>query len=330
MILLCGIPTEPPLALVASALDDLRQPYVLFNQRSFAQAHVAFSVERGQVSGVFSLAGEEYALEGFTGVYNRLMDDQSLPEVRALPADHPERLRCRRLHDALLQWMEIAPARVINRMAAMASNSSKPYQMQLIRQHGFAIPETLITNDPELVRGFFRQHKRVIYKSASGVRSIVSPFELEDFDRLERIRWCPTQFQAQVMGENLRVHVIGDQVFATHIRTGAVDYRYAGRQGGRADLQAVELDEPLAQRCVELARSLGLAFAGIDLMLTDEPVNDGMDAEGDEATGIVPGYGRVYCFEVNPNPGFSFYEAHTGQPIAEAVARYLAGETLIP
>jgi hypothetical protein len=24
----------------------------------------------------------------------------------------------------------------------------KPYQMQLIRQHGFAIPETLITNDP--------------------------------------------------------------------------------------------------------------------------------------------------------------------------------------
>jgi glutathione synthase/RimK-type ligase-like ATP-grasp enzyme len=226
--------------------------------------------------------------------------------------------------------MEITPARVINRMAAMASNSSKPYQMQLIRQHGFAIPETLITNDPELVRGFFRQHKRVIYKSASGVRSIVSPFELEDFDRLERIRWCPTQFQAQVMGENLRVHVIGDQVFATHIRTGAVDYRYAGRQGGRADLQAVELDEPLAQRCVELARSLGLAFAGIDLMLTDEPVSNGMDAAEDEATGIVPSYGRVYCFEVNPNPGFSFYEAHTGQPIAEAVARYLAGETPIP
>ena len=30
----------------------------------------------------------------------------------------------------------------------MASNGSKPYQTQLIRAHGFAVPETLITNDP--------------------------------------------------------------------------------------------------------------------------------------------------------------------------------------
>ena len=33
---------------------------------------------------------------------------------------------------------------------------------------------------------------------------------------------------------------------------------------------------------------------------------------------------QVYCFEVNPSPAFSYYEAHTGQPIAQAIARYLA------
>jgi glutathione synthase/RimK-type ligase-like ATP-grasp enzyme len=247
------------------------------------------------------------------------MDDQALPEARDLPPDHPERLRCRRLHDALLQWMEITPARVINRTAAMASNSSKPYQMQLIRQNGFAIPDTLITNDPELVRQFYRQHRQVIYKSASGVRSIVSPLQAQDFNRMERIRWCPTQFQEQLMGENLRVHVIGEQVFATRIQTGAVDYRYAGRQGSSAMLQAVEIGADLAQRCVHLARSLGLAFAGIDLMLVEEN-EAGMDDPGSQS-------GRVYCFEVNPNPGFSYYEAQTGQPIAEAVGRFLLGET---
>jgi glutathione synthase/RimK-type ligase-like ATP-grasp enzyme len=58
--------------------------------------------------------------------------------------------------------------------------------------------------------------------------------------------------------------------------------------------------------CVKLSAGLGLAFAGIDLKVTQDK--------------------RVYCFEVNPSPAFSYYEANTGQPIARAVAAYLAGE----
>ena len=304
MILLCGIPSEAPLAMVANSLDEMGVAYLVFNQRRFADAHLAFNIEEGLLSGQFSFQGQEFPLDAIQGVYNRMIDDQALPELRNLSPKHPDRLRCRRFHDSLFQWIEITPAQVINRMAAMASNGSKPYQLQLIRQQGFAIPETLITNDPELARQFFRQHGKVIYKSASGVRSIVAPLKPEDFTRLERIRWCPTQFQVQLIGDNLRVHVIGEKVFATRIRTEAVDYRYASRQGSNAELESVDIDLHLAQRCVRLASSLGLAFAGIDLLLTDED---------------------VYCFEVNPNPGFSYFENNTGQPIARAVAEYLAG-----
>jgi D-alanine-D-alanine ligase-like ATP-grasp enzyme len=48
---------------------------------------------------------------------------------------------------------------------------------------------------------------------------------------------------------------------------------------------------------------MGLLLAGIDLRRTDD--------------------GEWCCFEVNPSPGFSFYEDHTGQPIAAAVAELL-------
>jgi hypothetical protein len=34
--------------------------------------------------------------------------------------------------------------------------------------------------------------------------------------------------------------------------------------------------------------------------------------------------GRVICFEVNPSPAFSYYERHTGQPIARELALWLA------
>ena len=67
---------------------------------------------------------------------------------------------------------------------------------------------------------------------------------------------------------------------------------------------AVELPDATAERCVALAAGLGLEFVGIDLKITPD--------------------GDAYCFEVNPCPAFSYYEANTGQPIARAVARRLA------
>jgi len=307
MILVAGIPSETPLAMVYGHLRELGAPVVVFNQRQAAEAAIAFDLAGGEASGWLRLNGCRHRLENFRGIYCRLMDDQVLPELEKEPAASPRRLRVRTLHDTLSCWSELSAARVVNRLAAVGSNGSKPYQLQLIRAHGFAVPETLITNEPERVLAFRARHRQLVFKSMSGIRSIVRLLEDCDLDRLERIRWCPVQFQQFVAGTNMRVHTVGQSVFATAIETRAIDYRYARRQVGEAaSLRAVELPSELAERCVRLARALGLDFAGIDLKQTPE--------------------GEIYCFEVNPMPGFSYYEAHTGQPIAREVARYLCEE----
>jgi glutathione synthase/RimK-type ligase-like ATP-grasp enzyme len=186
----------------------------------------------------------------------------------------------------------------------MGSNSSKPYQAQLIREHGFLVPETLITNVPESVREFHERHGRIIYKSISAARSIVQTYEEHDAERLDNIRWCPTQFQDCVDGTNVRVHTVGERVYATAITTDATDYRYAQRQSGEAALlREVELCDDLAAKCLRLAHALDLPFAGIDLKITPE--------------------NEVYCFEVNPSPAFSYYEGNTGQPISAGLAACL-------
>lgn len=307
MILLCGIPSEPSLARVRDQLEALGVAHVMFNQRRFADLELCFQVQAaGRVTGQLRLDGRSCRLEDFRGVYTRLMDDQLLPEVRDEPADGPGRRYARALHETLACWCEIAPARVVNRNGAMGSNFSKPCQAQLIRAHGLLVPETLVTNDPQLVLAFRDRRRKLVYKSISGVRSIVQTLEAADLKRLDRIRWCPTQFQEFVEGTNVRVHTIGGVAFATAITTDATDYRYAQQQVARpAELTATEIPDELAGRCISLARALGLDFAGIDLKLTPD--------------------GRVFCFEVNPSPAFSYYEANTGQPIAHAVARYLAG-----
>lgn len=306
MILLAGIPTETPMALVRQALDELGAPYLVFHQRKFEATEVDFEIANGIPGGRLRLGRKKVRLEDVHAVYNRLMDDQTLPETRDEPPGSPRRLHCRAVHDTLTRWCEIAPGRIVNRTAPMGSNGSKPYQAQLIRAQGFRVPETLVTNDPELVLAFRARHGRIIFKSMSAVRSIVQTLEDDNLGRLDLIRWCPTQFQQFVPGTNVRVHVVGDDLFATAARTDATDYRYASRQVGEAaDLEAVRLEDDLADRCLALARALGLDFAGIDLKITPDQ--------------------EVYCFEVNPSPAFSYYEQGSGQPIAQAVARYLAG-----
>lgn len=305
MILLCGIPSESPIAMVREALAELDAPMLVFNQRAFASTHCDFAITAGGMSGSISIDNSRYDLNEITGVYMRLMDESALPEFREIPVAAQGRQQCRNLHDSLMRWLEISPARVVNRFRAMGSNCSKPYQAQLISQLGFSIPETLITNNPDLVREFFIRHGRVIYKSMSGVRSVVQELKTVELRRLDQIRWCPTQFQAFIEGTNVRVHVIDQEIFATKIESDATDYRYATRQGGQADLTAAELSESLSERCVRLASALELPFAGIDLKIAPN--------------------GEVFCFEVNPSPGYTYYESHTGQPIAMALARYLCG-----
>jgi hypothetical protein len=305
VILVAGVPSEPPLAEVLDALVDRGADVVVLSQRHFADVRLELSIdEQGAVDGVLMIDRRSWALHEIAGCYARLMDDGRLPEVRDLAPDSPVREARTQLLGTLTTWMDVAPGTVVNRPGAMSSNASKPYQAQVIARHGFGIPETLVTNDPAEALAFYRSRDRVVYKSASGVRSIVVTMTDGDVPRLERLRTCPVQFQAYVPGVDVRVHTVGGEVFATAITSTATDYRYAVQQGDvPAVLRETELDPAVAARCLELADALGLDFAGIDLKLTPD--------------------GEVYCFEVNPSPAYSYFEAHTGQPIAAAVARHL-------
>ena len=304
MILLCGIPSEAPISMVMDEIAKLGLPYVMFNQRMFDEMDLAFAISKGQVKGKLRIGHGVYRLEDFNGVYFRLMNDQLLPELKDEPANSPRRRFALALHDSLMRWCEVTPARVANRTSAMASNFSKPYQIQIIKKYGFMVPETLITNDPKLVKHFLHKHQRVIYKSISGVRSVVQMLEQKDLARLDLIRWCPVQFQEYIEGSNVRVHVIGTRVFATEAISTATDYRYPQfDEGSSTDLNCFTLSDETARLCVTLTRQLKLEFAGIDLKITPQ--------------------GKIYCLEVNTSPGFSYYELSTGQPIAKTLAQYL-------
>ena len=310
MILFCGIPSEPPLEYAIAAARKAGARYVIFNQRESHFSDIAFDVEAGTVKGTIRIREKNWDLNEFEGVYLRLMEWNHLPENTSLrhgASDLRQIEKSRLLHEALVQWIEMSGLKVLNKASDMASNMSKPYQAQLIRKSGFHIPVTLITNDPVAVESFMSEHKRIIYKSISSIRSIVRELQQSDLKNLGKVRHLPTQFQAFVAGTNVRVHVVGERVFATRINTEAVDYRYASRDGQDVVMQPVELPDEICYRCVSLSKMLNLPLCGIDLKVTPE--------------------GIYYCFEVNPSPAYTYYEEQTGQPIAQAIIDYMTNGT---
>ena len=238
-------------------------------------------------------------MDAIQSVYLRYYDSTRLPHVQGSSVDA---LRyAAEVDAAILRWVATTPAFVVSPLDAMSANDSKPYQSRWISQFGWRIPQTLITTDPDAVREFWKLHGDVIYKSISSVRSRVSRMKPEHHRRLEDIINCPTQFQEYIPGIDHRVHVVGNEVFATRVLSEADDYRYAGDSG--TEFLACQLPAEVQDRSIRMSAAMRLPVSGIDLRLTPD--------------------GEWVCFEVNPSPGFTAYEDITGQPIAEAVARLL-------
>jgi glutathione synthase/RimK-type ligase-like ATP-grasp enzyme len=298
-ILLWGLPSDPPMAAVAESLRRAGCPNILLDQRAVLGTQVEMKVT-GEVAGVLHMADERLDLQRVKAVYLRPYDTRELPSVVGADSGGAAMLHALAVQDMMLSWSELTPALVLNRPNDMAANNSKPHQAQWIESLGFKIPCTLLTTDAEAALQFWRRHGTVIYKSMSGIRSIVSRVTEAHTARFDDIASCPTQFQQYIAGSEYRVHVVGETVFACRIVSAADDYRYSTES---VDMQICDLPGDVAERCRSLARAMQLPLAGIDLRRT--------------------GDGRWYCLEVNSSPGFTYFEHRTGQPIARAIAQLL-------
>lgn len=304
MILVCGGLADGVTELVCARLKHCGYPYRLLDLARYPAGYrVAWRWTDEGPAGTIN--GPDWALDlhALTGVYVRFLG----PEGRLPLQGEPEAAAALQYEaDAgLVALLENLRCPVVNRIGGGMSNNSKPYQALLLRRAGLKVPTTLVTNDPVAACAFHAEHGDVIYKSASGIRSIVRRLGPAQQARLAFLGDGPAQFQAFVPGRNVRVHTVGNAVFATRIETDAVDYRYAHVDGLDVAMTAVNLPAAVEAACLRAARDLDLLFAGIDLKETPE--------------------GGYVCFEINPCPGFIYYERHTGQPISAALADLLNG-----
>ena len=193
MILVCGLLADGMIELMCARLNDLGFEYVLFDQLQYPGAYnLSWEIGEGGLRGFVTSPERKVDIAELTGVYARYVNHRGGEEDDRFSKLEREMISAE-YQLSLMQLLDLLPCTVVNRASASISNDSKVYQSFLAESVGLRTPRTLVTTDPNQASEFYKTcGRRVIYKSLSSIRSVVSWVGDADLgERIGRVSNCP-------------------------------------------------------------------------------------------------------------------------------------------
>lgn len=305
MILIVTSRTDYTADYLILRLNDLRLPYVRFNTEDFP-FDATCSLGSAQERLCLQKAVRQVNLAEVRSVWYRR------PQGPAFPADFDNEARdfvnheCREFLLGL--WRSLACIWV-NQPDKIRMSENKIEQLRRMKRMGMRIPETVITNDPDVARDFRMKHPDIIAKTLRMSHGTLGDREfviytnqvLDDHvELLETVRFSPVIFQEKVeKASDIRVTVVGSKIFATEIHSQetsatSIDWR---RDTLSLKHTVHQLPSDVERQCLSFVKSYGLVFGAMDLIRTPS---------------------SEYVFlELNPNGQWAWIEALTHQPITD-------------
>lgn len=307
MILIVSEPHDAHAQAVTHALKHMGTRDVRLLDLSNFPTRLSMTMRIGAAAGDFALTFEDDArvpMSEVTAVWWRR------PQMFVLPAGMTPAYRQFAMSEAATAFQglwQASHALWVNDVVRDAAASHKPWQLELARRVGLHIPETLMTNDPEAARAFWAsQPQGTVYKAFSATHYAWRETRLlrqDEWRLADAIRWAPVIFQAYVPAtHDLRVTVVGQQLFAAAARTEDAEYPVDVRFN-HVQYQPHPLPPEVERKLLAFMTKLGLEYGAIDLRLTPD--------------------GEYIFLEVNPAGQFLYIEHATGLPISLALASHL-------
>ncbi|MFG2944311.1 ATP-grasp ribosomal peptide maturase [Streptomyces adustus] len=270
---------------------------------------VALSGEyvHGAFRGHLSSSGRLVSIEGLRSVWVRR------PGAPAANAAGASSWLAEESSQALYGMLRGSGARWMNHPDAAVRARHKPWQLHLAQRTGLPVPATLITTFPQAAREFAERYPDLVVKPVSGAhpqdppRAVPTSRVAPDAD-FTAVAYGPTLLQRRVAkSADIRLTVVGERMLAARKAADPdadpdlVDVRYAS---SAVPWRPVEVPPRIADAVRAYLRGAELAYGAFDFA---------EDADG-----------TWWFLECNQSGQFGFVEVDTGQPIAHAIARWLA------
>jgi len=297
--------------MVVARLDGTGVPVVRLDPADLPGG-VALSGEfvHGAFRGHLSAGGRLVTMSGLRSVWVRR------PGVPATRVAEPSAWLTEESAQALYGMLRSTGARWMNHPDAARQARHKPWQLHLAQRCGLPVPATLITTFPQAARDFAERFPDLVVKPVSGAhpqeppRAVPTSRVAPETD-FSAVAFGPTLLQRRVAKRaDIRLTCVGDRFFAARKAVGQgadpgepeeVDVRFAT---STEPWQPVETPPRVAASVHDYLQEAQLAYGAFDF--------------AEDADGI------WWFLECNQAGQFGFVEIETEQPIARAVADWLA------
>lgn len=248
-------------------------------------------------AGTLSLHAKRYELGAYDGAYVRLHDIAREAPTEVLAT------RAAGLYRTLCRAFTHAPLRVVNPPLRDRSNFAKLYHAaELATAAGWQVPRSCLTDRPDDARAFLATcDDGAIFKGVSGAKTWATYFDPNKHtERLALLPRCPVLFQERIIGPDVRIHAIGDEVFAESIESESIDYRSTRANSYRG----IDVPVSVGSGCHLLQQQSRTPFLGIDFKIQRST-------------------GEWFFLEANPMPAYEGYDRRVGGAISGAIVRWL-------
>ena len=196
--------------------------------------------------------------------------------------------------------------------------SSKLPQLDIARNIGFNIPDSLVTNNVESFKGFLEKYRKIIFKPLVDFHYFKSDTEdnrvlystlidIESFKEFDLIKNAPVFLQEYIPKEfEYRITVVGDDVYIVRVLTNSYssdDWRkHQFSDNVKFEISNNE-DFRIHELSIKMVKSLGISYGTLDII----HAKSGLD----------------YFLEVNPNGQWYWLENSLGIPVSLSIAKTL-------
>ncbi|WP_371667624.1 ATP-grasp ribosomal peptide maturase [Streptomyces sp. NBC_00289] len=306
--------------LILTCEEDVTADMVIVHLN--ASAVPVVRLDPADLTGGVALSGEfvHGAFRGHLSASGRLVSISGLRSIwvrRPGPAASRAAERSEWLTEesgqALYGMLRGSQARWMNHPDASRRARHKPWQLRLAQRCGLPVPATLITTFPQAAREFAARYPDLVVKPVSGAhpqdppRAVPTSRVNPDAD-FSAVAFGPTLLQRRVAKRaDIRLTAVGERLLAARKAVppdadpDEVDVRFAANA---SPWRATDVPPRIASAVRAYLSEAELAYGAFDFA---------EDADG-----------TWWFLECNQSGQFGFVEVETGQPIARAIAEWLA------
>lgn len=297
-------------------LKEKQVPFYRFNTDELTKSvFVSLNFSSGEFLLFDTYQNKYIDLLSFTSVYYRRPE---LPEIKSSQLSNGE---FKFIASEILFTLEgvykvLEKAFWVSDPYAIRQAENKPYQLLVAKRLGLNIPDSLITNDPNLFNKFVRNGERIIKPIKSGLiedgtddkiifTSLVTTNEIDE----EQIIPCPQFIQEHIVKvADIRTTIVGNKIFTARIDSQQYSETKVDWRRGENSLNhsTLVLPKKLNNKLIQLVKYFNLQFGAIDLI---------QDVKGE-----------YHFLEINPNGQWAWIEKQTGMKISDEIVNLLVNE----